>query len=81
MKFQLWMAGSDEWMSVAEAAKYLGKSRHWLYQNHQRLGIPSVVVGGTYRFNKASLDEWLAHSLSKSPAKTQTNLEIGRAHV
>lgn len=78
MKFQLWMAGSDEWMSVAEAAKYLGKSRHWLYQNHQRLGIPSVVVGGTYRFNKVSLDEWLTQSLSKSPAKTQTNLVFQR---
>ena len=81
MKFHLWMAGSDEWMSVAEAAKYLGKSRHWLYQNHQRLAIPSVVVGGTYRFNKASLDEWLTQSLSKSTSKTQTSRDFQRVKL
>jgi excisionase family DNA binding protein len=57
--FNLIMAGSSDWMSVEEAAAYLGKSPHWLYQNRERLGIPHIQVGGTYRFHKTQLDEWL----------------------
>ena len=55
------MAGSsDSWMSVREAAQYLGKSAHWLYQNRERLGIPAVAIGGTYRFEKSQLDRWIS---------------------
>jgi excisionase family DNA binding protein len=57
--FNLIMAGSADWMSVEEAAEYLRKSTHWLYQNRVKQGIPHVQVGGTYRFHKSQLDEWL----------------------
>jgi len=57
--FKLIMAGSADWMSVEEAAEYLRKSTHWLYQNRVKQGIPHVQVGGTYRFHKSQLDEWL----------------------
>ena len=58
--FNLHMAGSDSWMSVKEAATYLGKSAHWLYQNRERLQIPCTPVGGTLRFEKSQLDDWLS---------------------
>ena len=58
-KFNLMMAGSSDWLSLEEAAEYLGKSAHWLYQNRVRLGIPHTRVGGTYRFQKAQLQEWV----------------------
>ena len=57
--FNLHMAGSDSWMSVKEAATYLGKSAHWLYQNRERLEIPCSVIGGSLRFEKAQLDDWI----------------------
>lgn len=59
--FNLIMAGSDDsWMSVKEAAQYLGKSTHWLYQNRERLKLPAVAIGGTYRFEKAALARWIS---------------------
>lgn len=57
--FNLHMAGSDSWMSVKEAATYLGKSAHWLYQNRERLEIPCTVIGGSLRFERAQLDDWI----------------------
>ena len=59
--FNLHMAGSDSWMSVKEAATYLGKSAHWLYQNRERLQIPCSVIGGTLRFEKSRLDDWIGN--------------------
>lgn len=57
--FNLRMAGSDSWMNVKEAASYLGKSTHWLYQNRERLEVPCTVIGGTLRFEKSRLDDWI----------------------
>jgi excisionase family DNA binding protein len=59
-KFDLLMAGTDSWMTVKEASTYLGKSAHWLYQNRERLQIPCTPVGGTLRFEKSQLDDWLS---------------------
>jgi excisionase family DNA binding protein len=65
--FKLQMAGSDSWLSVKEAATYLGKSPHWLYQNRERLQIPCTAVGGTLRFEKSKLDDWISnHSQNQS---------------
>jgi excisionase family DNA binding protein len=68
--FNLHMAGSDSWMSVKEAATYLGKSAHWLYQNRERLQIPCSVIGGTLRFEKSRLDDWIEN-------RSQTRLNQG----
>ena len=63
--FNLHMAGSDSWMNVKEAATYLGKSPHWLYQNRERLQIPCTVIGGSLRFERSQLDDWI-HNRSQS---------------
>jgi len=57
--FSLLMAGSEDWLDVAEAAAYIGKSKHWVYQNRSRMGIPYRRVGGSIRFNKQELDAWI----------------------
>ena len=67
--FKLLMAGSDSWMSVKEAATYLGKSPHWLYQNRERLQIPCTPVGGTLRFEKSRLDEWISNRSQIQPSR------------
>jgi len=75
------MAGSDSWMSVKEAATYLGKSAHWLYQNRERLQIPCTVIGGSLRFEKSRLDDWIdnrsqvrLNSTLKQKAATRVSL-------
>lgn len=60
--FRLMMAGSDDWLTLEEAANYLAKSPHWLYQNRERLRIPHARIGKTYRFKKSQLDEWIGAS-------------------
>lgn len=73
--FNLQMAGSDTWMDVKEAARYLGKSAHWLYQNRERLEVPCTMIGGTLRFEKTQLDEWIrirSQSRHTKAAKPQT---------
>ena len=68
-KFNLHMAGIDSWMSVKEAATYLGKSPHWLYQNRERLQIPCTAVGGTLRFEKSRIDEWISSRSQIQPRR------------
>ena len=71
------MAGSsDSWMSVREAAQYLGKSSHWLYQNRERLEIPAVAIGGTYRFEKSQLDRWISGNSRASQVRRTGNKPI-----
>ena len=60
--FSLMMAGSDDWLTLEDAANYLAKSPHWLYQNRERLRIPHTRIGKTYRFKKSQLDEWISAS-------------------
>ena len=67
--FNLHMAGSDSWMSVKEAATYLGKSPHWVYQNRERLQIPCTAVGGTLRFEKSRLNDWISNRSQIQPSR------------
>jgi hypothetical protein len=46
-------------LDMAAAAKYLGRSTHWLSVNRARLGIPSYRIGRRYFFLKEELDQWL----------------------
>ena len=66
--FKMIMAGTDSWLSVKEAAAYLGKSTHWLYQNREPLQIPSTSIGGSIRFEKSQIDEWI---LNRSQVRTK----------
>ncbi len=65
--FKMIMAGTDSWLNVKEAAAYLGKSTHWMYQNREPLQIPSTSIGGSIRFEKSRLDEWI---MNRSQVRT-----------
>ncbi len=63
--FSLMMAGSDEWLDVAEAAAFIGKSKHWVYQNRIREGIPHRRIGGSLRFHREELKTWIQESTNR----------------
>lgn len=79
--FNLHMAGSDSWMSVKEAATYLGKSAHWLYQNRERLQIPCTSVGGTLRFEKSRLDDWISNRSQIQPSRLTRQQSVTRVSL
>ena len=79
--FNLHMAGSDSWMSVKEAATYLGKSAHWLYQNRERLQIPCTPVGGTLRFEKSRLDDWISNRSQIQPSRLTRQQSVTRVSL
>lgn len=79
--FNLQMAGSDSWMSVKEAAIYLGKSAHWVYQNRERLHIPCSVIGGTLRFEKSRLDDWIINRSQTRMNQGSTKQAVARVSL
>lgn len=56
-------------MTIAEVAAFLRVHRSTVYRLLQEGGLPAVKVGGQWRFNKASVEEWLGtrdHGARKS---------------
>ncbi len=49
----------SEWLSVEEAAKYLGVSTSNLYSLLQQGRVPGTKLGKMWRFNRADLDAWM----------------------
>jgi len=49
----------EEMISTKEAARFLGKSTHWLRTQGRRLGVPCYRVGGRYLYLKSELEGWL----------------------
>lgn len=48
-------------MTVADVARYLGKPKSWIYDNHGSQGarIPSRKVGQSLRFRRVEVDAWV----------------------
>jgi len=46
-------------MTVKEVAKYLKLNHMTVYRYAQKRKIPAVKIGGSWRFKKSLLDEWL----------------------
>ncbi len=45
-------------LTTSDAAKFIGKSSHWLYVNAERLQIPRYRIGGRWVYLVTELDEW-----------------------
>jgi excisionase family DNA binding protein len=57
------------YMSVREAAEYLGISPHTLYKLLERREVPAGKLGGAWRLSKARLDEFInSRPLAESPS-------------
>ncbi len=50
-------------LGVEEVAKYLKIPRSTLYKMCQEREIPCAKIGKHWRFNKKSVDEWLASKM------------------
>lgn len=53
------MTTEDRWLSVAEAAAYLGVNRDTLYKWIERKRMPAKKVGRLWKFKKVEIDEWV----------------------
>ena len=53
------MTKNDQWLSIEQAAAYLGLGKTLLYGMAQKEEIPASKVGKQWRFDKNQLDEWM----------------------
>lgn len=73
------MTNEQGYMSVAEAAAYLGVSRDWVYEKAAAGDLPSYKFGGHRRFRKAELDAWVeAHRSGPERPAAVTSLQAKR---
>jgi len=59
-------------MTVEEVADYLRVTEKTIYRLLNRGSIPATKVGRQWRFNNASIDEWLY----QKPVKTEANILV-----
>ncbi len=52
-------SASEKLLTVREAAQFLRLGEVTVYRLAQRRKIPAVKVGGSWRFNRGMLEEWL----------------------
>lgn len=50
---------SQEIMTIADVAKYLKISTKTMYRLAEQDKIPAFKVGGSWRFTKQKIDEWI----------------------
>ena len=55
----------DKWMSMKEICEYLGAShdtvRNWI----NKKDMPTVKLGGCWKFKTSQVDEWVAETSSR----------------
>lgn len=56
----------DDLLTVAEVCIYLRKSRSTVYRLTRAGTLPARKVGGTWRYSRRSLDEWLRFPRSRA---------------
>lgn len=56
-------------LEVDEACKYLKMSKVTLYRHARNGVIPAFKVGGAWKFNKNSLDEWIQQRVKEDTAE------------
>jgi len=55
-------------LEVNEACKYLKMSKVTLYRHARNGVIPAFKVGGSWKFNKNSLDDWIQQRVKEDTA-------------
>lgn len=57
----------DDLLTVPEVSTYLRKSASTIYRLTRQGRLPARKVGGTWRYSRRALDEWL-HATYAAPA-------------
>lgn len=55
----------DEILTIDEVAAYLKAGRRTVYRMAANRKIPAFKLGGTWRFRRAELDQWIASRITK----------------
>lgn len=56
-----------EILTLEEVAAYLKAGKRTVYRLAQQGAIPAFKLGGSWRFRRAELDQWIAASIEKIP--------------
>lgn len=55
--------GEAEILTIKQVAGYLQVTERTIYRLAAANGIPAFKVGGSWRFRRADLDQWIAHRI------------------
>ena len=59
---------SDEILTIEEVATYLKAGRRTVYRLAASGKLPAFKLGGTWRFRRGDLDQWIASRIGKATA-------------
>jgi excisionase family DNA binding protein len=59
-------------MTVSETAAYLRMNRMTIYRLAQEGKIPAFKVGGSWRFDREGIDDWIAQQVRKRQATVKS---------
>lgn len=54
----------DEILTIDEVAAYLKAGKRTVYRLAASREIPAFKLGGTWRFRRSELDQWIAESIN-----------------
>lgn len=63
----------DEILTIEEVAAYLKAGRRTVYRLAANGQIPAFKLGGTWRFQRAELDRWIAARIGTQEGKPKPN--------
>jgi excisionase family DNA binding protein len=61
------MSDSDDILTVTEVSQYLKLAESTVYRLAQENKLPCRKVGGTWRFSRHVIDQWLANMPPENP--------------
>jgi excisionase family DNA binding protein len=64
------------WLSVEEAAAYLGISRDTVYKWIERKAMPAHKVGRLWKFQAEEIDAWVRAGKAAPRAKKKTRTRV-----
>ena len=59
----------SEILTLEEVAVYLKAGKRTVYRLAQKGEIPAFKLGGTWRFRRSELDQWIAASINENETK------------
>jgi excisionase family DNA binding protein len=66
----------DLW-DVERTAQFFGKSVTWVYRMARAGKIPSIRVGGEYRFSPVQLQRWVEEHTRGAAAASEASVSLG----
>ena len=59
-------AADGDILTLDEVAAFLKAGKRTVYRLAQKGGIPAFKLGGTWRFRRAELDQWIAAQIARN---------------